>query len=119
MDRNRQDSKGKALLAIKLRKQYSITNKPRNANKEKPFLSDYSNDKECFHDDTQHCKGCEETGEHSQKSLGSVNYYRFSLGVIFIKNLKLFLFFDLIILSLRLYPKETIRDIDKDKYSRA
>lgn len=41
----------------------------------------------------------------------SVNYYRLSMGSIFIKSLKLLLFFDLVIL--RLYLMETITDGDK------
>lgn len=42
---------------------------------------------------------------------GGVNYYRLSMGGIFIKNLKLFIFFDLVIL--RLYLMKSITDVDK------
>lgn len=42
---------------------------------------------------------------------GSVNYYRLSMGGIFIKNLKLFIFSDLVIL--RLYLMKSITDVDK------
>ena len=73
--------------------------------------SAYTNGKDRVTDDTNVFKGVKKQVGTLKNLWGSVNYYRLSMGSIFIKSLKLLIFFDLEIL--RLYLMETITDGDK------
>lgn len=112
-DRNRQDCEAAAQHYWPLNpgKQCSVTNQQEMQITKKCHPCAYTNNKDCVTDDTQCFQRREETGGHLKSLWGSVNYYRLSMGNIFIESLKLLLFFDLVIL--RLYLMETITDGDK------
>ena len=97
-DRNRQDAREKALLAMKLGKQYSLTNKQRNAsNGERPFFLPIQMTKIVLMMTPNVSKAVRKQVSTLKIHGGSVNYYRLSVGGTSVKKRKVFLFSDLII----------------------
>lgn len=69
--------------------QYLITNKQINAITKKCHFSNYPNDSDCFNDDIQCFKGCEEKVGTLKTQWGRVSNFRLLVMGILIKNLKL------------------------------